>query len=120
MVQRVKAAQKERDGLQQDKEAAETYVEKELECLCSQSMLAQILCHRAQVRLFWRSSALLLTFSLPACNSPKQAYDTSTASPVQQNVSMIEANLVKLEARLQHEQQKFKEYDEVLKGHEQQ
>lgn len=50
MVQRVKIAQKERDGLAGDKEAAEAYLGKERECLGAQSVLAQVLAARAKVR----------------------------------------------------------------------
>jgi hypothetical protein len=49
MVQRVKAAQKERDGLQGDKEAAEAYLAKEREWLGAQSVLAQVLTSKAKV-----------------------------------------------------------------------
>ncbi len=49
-LQRVKAAQKERDGLAGDKEAAEIYLTKELECLSQQSTLAQVLVSQAKVR----------------------------------------------------------------------
>jgi structural maintenance of chromosome 4 len=49
MVQRVKAAQKERDGLAGDKEAAEAYLAKERECLGQRSQLAQAHAHQAQV-----------------------------------------------------------------------
>lgn len=49
-LQRVKAAQKERDGLAGDKEVAEMYLAKERECLGQQSMLAQLLVSMAKVR----------------------------------------------------------------------
>lgn len=114
MMQRVKAAQKERDGLQQDKEAAETYIAKELECLGAQSLLAQALHHQAQASRFE-----VCIICLAATHSITDRQHVFCTTFVQQNVNMIEANLVKLEARLQHEQQKFKEYDELLKEHEQ-
>ncbi|EFN54921.1 hypothetical protein CHLNCDRAFT_134635 [Chlorella variabilis] len=47
-LQRVKAAQKERDGLAGDKEVAEMYLAKERECLGQQSMLAQLLVSMAK------------------------------------------------------------------------
>lgn len=50
MVQRVKAAQRDRDGLAGDKDAAEAYLAKERECLGAQSVLAQVLAAKAQVR----------------------------------------------------------------------
>lgn len=49
MVQRVKAAQKERDALSGDKAAAEEYLAKERECLGAQSVLAQVLTAKAKV-----------------------------------------------------------------------
>ncbi|KAL4452508.1 hypothetical protein ABPG75_008170 [Micractinium tetrahymenae] len=48
MVQRVKAAQKERDALSGDKAAAEEYLAKERECLGAQSVLAQVLTAKAK------------------------------------------------------------------------
>jgi structural maintenance of chromosome 4 len=53
MVQRVKAAQKERDNLQGDKDAAEEYLAKERECMGAQSELAQVLAAKAKVREGW-------------------------------------------------------------------
>ena len=50
MVQRVKGAQRERDNLQGDKEAAEGYLAKERECWGAQSELAQVLAAKAKVR----------------------------------------------------------------------
>ena len=49
MVQRVKAAQKERDALSGDKAAAEEYLARERECLGAQSVLAQVLTAKAKV-----------------------------------------------------------------------
>ena len=60
MVQRVKAAQKERDSLQGDKEAAEEYLAKERECMGAQSELAQVLAAKAKVRRAgWGSGTLM-------------------------------------------------------------
>ncbi|KAI3438320.1 hypothetical protein D9Q98_000754 [Chlorella vulgaris] len=84
MVQRVKAAQKERDGLQGDKEAAEAYLAKEREWLGAQSVLAQVLTSKAK-----------------------------------RNTDKIASNLSLLAERLDHERQKFQQYDVVLKEHEQ-
>ena len=49
MLQRVKAAQKERDGLAGDKEAAEAYQAKEREKLKQENVMAQLLASKAQV-----------------------------------------------------------------------
>lgn len=49
MLQRVKAAQKERDALSGDKAAAEEYLARERECLGAQSVLAQVLTAKARV-----------------------------------------------------------------------
>lgn len=40
------------------------------------------------------------------------------AAPLQRNVEKIESNLARLEERLAHEKEKFREYDVVLKQHE--
>ena len=48
-VQRVKAAQRDRDSLAGDKAAAELYLAKERECLGAQSVLAQVMTHNAKV-----------------------------------------------------------------------
>lgn len=48
MLQRLKAAERDRDGLEAEKTAAEAYMSKELECLQAQSSLAQIFMHDAQ------------------------------------------------------------------------
>lgn len=53
MLQRVKTAQKGRDSLAGDKDAAETYLAKERACLGEQSVLAQVLAAKAQVGA-WR------------------------------------------------------------------
>ena len=49
MVQRVTVAQKVRDSLAGDKEAAEAYLAKERECLGQRSVLAQVLASQAKV-----------------------------------------------------------------------
>ncbi|PSC72157.1 structural maintenance of chromosomes 4 [Micractinium conductrix] len=51
MLQRVKTAQKGRDSLAGDKDAAETYLAKERACLGEQSVLAQVLAAKAQVNV---------------------------------------------------------------------
>ena len=48
-MQRVKAAQRDRDSLAGDKAAAELYLAKERECLGAQSVLAQVMTHSAKV-----------------------------------------------------------------------
>lgn len=65
IVQRVKAAQKERDSLAGDKEAAEKYLEKERECLGAQSVLAQVLA--AQAKVGGRAGGLAGELLEPAC-----------------------------------------------------
>lgn len=49
MVTRAKIAERERDGLEADKTAAEAYLSKELECLEAQSVLAQLSAKEATV-----------------------------------------------------------------------
>lgn len=48
MLQRLKAAERDRDGLESEKAAAEAYMSKELECLQAQSALSQIFMYDAQ------------------------------------------------------------------------
>ena len=48
MVQRVKIAERERDGLEAEKTAAEAYMSKEIECLEAQSVLAELYARNAQ------------------------------------------------------------------------
>ena len=51
LLQRVRIAERERDALSGDKEAAEAFLAKERQCLGHQSTLAQVLMRRAQVGL---------------------------------------------------------------------
>lgn len=51
MVQRVKIAERERDGLEAEKTAAEAYIDKEIECLEAQSILAQLFSRDAKINV---------------------------------------------------------------------
>lgn len=121
MVQRVKAAQKERDNLAGDKEAAEGYLAKERECLGAQSVLAQVLASKAKVRGIgsWLAGCWDLDWRRrPQCPGCCQSRHLSLPSPLQHNVEKIESNVARLEERLGHEKAKFAQYDVVLKEHE--
>ncbi|BDA46592.1 Structural maintenance of chromosomes protein 4 [Coccomyxa sp. Obi] len=83
VVNRVKAAEKERDGLEGAKAVAEAYLSKERECTITQSTIFQI---------FVRDG--------------------------QRNIDKIQSNLVELEAKLKHEQEKFQTYGQDLKDAE--
>ncbi|EIE19557.1 RecF/RecN/SMC protein [Coccomyxa subellipsoidea C-169] len=83
VVNRVKAAEKERDGLDGAKAVAEAYLAKERECTATQSTIFQI---------FVRDG--------------------------QRNIDKIASNLVELEAKLKHEQDKFQTYGQDLKDAE--
>ena len=114
--------------------SAEAYLAKERECLGAQSVLAQVLARKAQVRgagsgmagqggggcRGWAEGCNAADWcaASTACLRAAPANRPPARRTVQKNVEKIESNLAKLEERLAHEKEKFREYDVVLKQHE--